>query len=157
MLEATKNTSPLSDNSASELSTRRLGGIMEILRDHAQQNGYARQVVVPSRVLAALSQLEATEQAGVRALFDAVARQGVDDAAGVGVRTLDAPTRSMSSLPPWRRMSSSLHRCSRTRPLRSRTSCGQRRCAISSMPLDSSATIRQAGYQCDDAARHRPG
>ncbi len=62
---------------------------MEILQDHAQQNGYARQVVVPSRVLAALSQLEATEQAGVRALFDAVARQGVDHAAGVGVRKLD--------------------------------------------------------------------
>lgn len=44
---------------------------------------------MPSRVLAALNQLEATEQAGVRALFDAVARQGVDDATGVGVRTLD--------------------------------------------------------------------
>lgn len=50
----------------------------EIPRDHAQQNGYVGQVVVPSRVLAALSQLEVTEQANVRALFDAIARQGGD-------------------------------------------------------------------------------
>ena len=62
---------------------------MEVVRDHAQQNGYARQVVVPSRVLAALSQLEIKEQAGIRELFDAVAHQGVDHVVGVTVRKLD--------------------------------------------------------------------
>ena len=68
---------------------------MEVVRDHAQQNGYVRQVVVPSRVLAALSQLEIC----------------------------------------------------RTRPSRSRTSCGQRHCATSSMPLDSLPPRPLPGFQ----------
>lgn len=64
---------------------------MEILVEQSAQTGQEQRVVVPSRVIAALSQLEGTEQDAVRAAFQAIGREGVRSTAGIDVRRVDAP------------------------------------------------------------------
>jgi len=64
---------------------------VEILVERSAQTGQEQRVVVPSRVIAALSQLEGTEQDAVRAAFQAIGREGVRSTAGIDVRKVDAP------------------------------------------------------------------
>ncbi len=64
---------------------------MEILVERSAQTGQEQRVVVPSRVIAALSQLEGSEQEAVRAAFQMVGREGVRSTAGIDVRKVDAP------------------------------------------------------------------
>lgn len=64
---------------------------MEVLVEQSARTGQERRVVVPSRVIAALSQLESAEQDAVRAAFQAVGREGVQSMPGIEVREVDAP------------------------------------------------------------------
>jgi hypothetical protein len=64
---------------------------VEILVERSAQTGQEQRVVVPSRVIAALSQLEGSEQEAVRAAFQMVGREGVRSTAGIDVRKVDAP------------------------------------------------------------------
>jgi len=64
---------------------------VEILVERSAQTGQEQRVVVPSRVIAALSQLEGAEQDAVRAAFQMVGREGVRSTAGIDVRKVDAP------------------------------------------------------------------
>ncbi len=63
---------------------------MEILVERSAETGQEQRVVVPSRVIAALSQLEGAEQEAVRAAFQMVGREGVRSTAGIDVRKVDA-------------------------------------------------------------------
>jgi len=67
------------------------GNAMEILVERSAQTGQEQRVVVLSRVIAALSQLEGVEQDAVRAAFQMVGREGVRSTAGIDVRKVDAP------------------------------------------------------------------
>jgi len=64
---------------------------VEILVERSARTGQEQRVVVPSRVIAALSQLEGVEQDAVRAAFQAVGREGVRSIPGIEVRKVDAP------------------------------------------------------------------
>jgi len=64
---------------------------VEILVERSAQTGQERRVVVPSRVIAALSQLEGAEQDAVRAAFQAIGREGVRSVPGIEAREVDAP------------------------------------------------------------------
>lgn len=87
---------------------------MDVLVERSAQTGQERRVVVPSRVIAALSQLEGAEQEAMRAAFQAVGREGVRSVPGIDVREVDAPDPFyvlylfMSSTSMTRRISSSL-------------------------------------------------
>ena len=64
---------------------------MDILVERSARTGQEQRVVVPSRVIAALSQLEGAEQDAVRAAFQMVGREGVRSTTGIDVRKVDAP------------------------------------------------------------------
>jgi hypothetical protein len=64
---------------------------MEVLVERSARTGQEQRVVVPSRVIAALSQLESAEQDAVRVAFQLVGREGVRSTAGIDVRKVDAP------------------------------------------------------------------
>jgi hypothetical protein len=64
---------------------------VEVLIERSEQTGQERRVIVPSRVIAALSQLESAEQAAVREAFQALGREGVQPLPGIDVRKLDTP------------------------------------------------------------------
>ncbi len=64
---------------------------MEVLVERLGHMGQERQVTVPSRVIAALSQLESGEQEAVREAFQTLGREGVRPASGINVRKMDTP------------------------------------------------------------------
>ncbi len=62
--------------------------IMDYIADQAQADGQGWRVVVPSRVKAAMSQLEGSEQAAIVETIASLERDGLDNLPGVGVRQL---------------------------------------------------------------------
>lgn len=64
---------------------------MEVVVERSASTGREQQVVVPSRVIAALAQLEPAEQTAVRAAFRAIGRDGVQSGGGVVARRLATP------------------------------------------------------------------
>ena len=64
---------------------------MEVLVERSARTGQEQRVVVPSRVIAALSQLERAEQDAVRVAFQVVGREGVRSTTGIDVRKVAVP------------------------------------------------------------------
>jgi len=108
---------------------------VEILVERSAQTGQEQRVVVPSRVIAALSQLEGTEQDAVRAAFQAIGREGVRSTAGIDVRRVDAPdpfyVLYLDAAPDVLILARAP-----TRPSTSWTWCGPKRCRTCSTPTN---------------------
>lgn len=64
---------------------------MELLVEPAAQIGDQRRVIVPSRVIAAASQLEPAEQIAVQAALQHLGRAGVQSRPGLAVSKLETP------------------------------------------------------------------
>ena len=64
---------------------------MELLIEPAAQIGDQQRVIVPSRVIAAASQLEPAEQVAVQAALQHLGRVGVQSRPGFSARKLETP------------------------------------------------------------------